>query len=270
MADLKSELVGLKMKNNPPESTKSSFVEGDDRGLTTYEEFIRATRLLKEEKSIPLKNRDMAKALRLEKLVQRIQSDLQEEVTAYRQLYPEISHEELSQRALDLRIEKQQREAREIHDRQIRWEEVERRKAELALIRQHEEDALEELAANVVQRFSLVTCVACKDGSEKSICEICKGTGRIAPYVRLVSKLVIGCCHRPTCTICAGTNMYYRDQWETSTECSSNGCIAGSVLIPCSTCHGTQFSSSDGEPLSLDIASDYTLVDRIKKIIAIA
>lgn len=267
MTDIKTALSGIKIEAKPKESRSLSGEPQNDRGLSTYEEFLRATKFLKAERETPLKKRDLTKILRLEKLLAHIQAKLQEEVTAYRALYPEITHEELSQRALDLRIEKQEREAREILDRQRRWDEAAQRKEQLALILKQKDEELEALAKKCIEVEGITNCGFCKDGHEKAVCNTCSGSGHVTPRIQLLSKLVIGCCNRPTCSICAGTNTYYRDAWETTTKCSNESCVGGTVLVPCSHCQGTQVSPGCGNPLSESIVSEVGLVEKIKALL---
>lgn len=118
MTDIKTALSRLNIPTNPAESAEEVTQTNDERGLSSYEEFLRANKYLKREKEMPLKQRDLAKILRLEKLLQHFQAKLQEEVTAYRSVFPDITHDELSQRALDLRIEKQRRDQEELLERQ--------------------------------------------------------------------------------------------------------------------------------------------------------
>lgn len=270
MKDMKSALSGIKISAKLKESQGLSGEPQNDRGLSTYEEFLRATKFLKTERETPLKKRDLTKILRLEKLLAHIQAKLQEEVTAYRALYPEITHEELSQKALDLRIEKQEREAKEILDRQRRWDEAEQRKEQLALILKQKNEELEALARKCIEIDGISKCGFCKDGHEKAVCNTCGGSGHVKPRVQIVSKLVIGCCNRPTCSICAGTNTYYRDAWETTTKCSNESCVGGTVLVPCSHCHGTQVSPGSGNPLSESIVSEVGLIEKIKAVLTMA
>lgn len=265
MADIKTAFSQLKIAPNTVKSSVRDKNGGDERGLTTYEEFLRANNFLKLEKETPIKQRDISKILRLEKLLQHIQGKLQEEVTAYRSVFPDISHHELSQRALDLRIKKQRLEQDEILERQQRFKEADSRRKELELVRAHEDEALSKLASETIEKYSLAQCQSCKDGNEKSVCSHCDGTGHVAPFVQLVSKLVVGCCNRPTCTICAGTNTYYRDAYVTTDICPSDGCIAGTVLIPCSHCYGSRVSGTDGACLPKFIITKAGLLQKIKQ-----
>lgn len=267
MTDIKTALSGIKIEARSEASPALSSESQNDRGLSTYEEFLRATKFLKAERETPLKKRDLTKILRLEKLLAHIQAQLQEEVTAYRAVYPEITHEELSQRALDLRIEKQERETREILDRQRRWDEAEQRKEQLSLILKQKDEELEALARKCIEIDGMSKCGFCKDGHEKAVCNTCGGSGHVKPRVQIVSKLVIGCCNRPTCSICAGTNTYYRDAWETTTKCSNEICVCGTVLVPCSHCHGTQVSPDCGNRLSESIVSEVGLIEKIKALL---
>lgn len=267
MTDIRTALSGIKVEARPKESSALSGEPQNDRGLSTYEEFLRATKFLKAERETPLKKRDLTKILRLEKLLAHIQAKLQEEITTYRAVYPEITHQELSQRALDLRIEKQEREREEVLDRQRRWDEAKRRKEQLALILKQKDEELEALARKCIEVDGISKCGFCKDGHEKAICNTCGGSGHVKPRVRIVSKLVSGCCNRPTCSICAGTNTYYLDVLETTTRCSNESCVGGTILVPCSHCHGTQVSPGCGTPLSLAIVSEVGLIEKIKALL---
>lgn len=267
MIDMKTALSGIKIEPKPKASEELLDEPQNDRGLSTYEEFLRATKFLKTERETPLKKRDLTKILRLEKLLAHIQAKLQEEVTAYRAVYPEITHEELSQRALDLRIEKQERERKEVLDRQRRWDEAKQRKEQLALILKQKDEELEALARKCIEVDGISKCGFCKDGHEKAVCNTCSGSGYVKPRVRMVSKLESGCCNRPTCLICAGNNTYYRDVLETTTKCSNDSCVGGTVLVPCSHCHGTQISPGCGNPLSESIVSEVGLIEKIKSLL---
>lgn len=131
-------------------------------------------------------------------------------------------------------------------------------------MRVHEDEALSKLAIETIEKYSLAPCSSCMDGKEKSVCDNCGGTGRVAPYIQLVSKPVAGCCNRPSCTICAGTNTYYVDEYVTTTVCPSEGCIAGTVLVTCSHCCGTRVTGKDAGSLPKFLISKVALLEKIK------
>ena len=293
MADIASAMKATLSKEKPRtvsalnESTKKASEPKEvDLGLSSYELWKRATEDLVLEKKMPNRIMDFKKIARLEGMINILQQDIRSEVDRYKPMYPELTHAELSKKALahkaaeqdELIRQEANRKAKEIEaNRQAIKraeldkakhiaEELKRAEAERKIAAEADR-ALTVRAKKVIEERSIVRCTYCVEGKREVVCHVCDGDGKIAPHYTRAMRPIVGCCNRPSCERCGGTNVYTAMTDVITTDCTNPKCREGVEFETCVCCKGFQISTKKKTPLPLTILRDAELVKKIQSLL---
>ena len=271
----------------PNESTKkASEQEEADLGLSSYELWKRANEDLALEKKMPNRIMDLKKIARLEGMINILQQDIRSEVDRYKPMYPELTHAELSKKALAHKAAEQDELIRQEANRKAKEREAERqalKRAELDKAKRIEEElklaeaerkiaaeadrALTERAKKVIEERSIVRCTYCVEGKREVICHVCNGDGKIAPHYTRAMRPIVGCCNRPSCERCGGTNVYRAMTDVITAECTNPKCREGVEFETCVCCKGFQITTKKKTPLPIVVLGDGELVKKIRSLL---
>ena len=284
-ATLSKEKLGTEAA--PNESTKKvSEPDEADLGLSSYELWKRANEDLMLEKKLPYRIMDLKKIGRLEGMINILQQDIRSEVDRYKPMYPELTHAELSKKALAHKAAEQDELIRQEANRKAKEREAERQalmRAELDNAKRIAEElkraeaerktaaeadrALTERAKKIIEERSIVRCTYCVEGKREVICHVCNGDGKIAPHYTRAMRPIVGCCNRPSCERCGGTNVYRAMTDVITTECTNPKCREGVEFETCVCCKGFQISTRKKTPLPLLVLRDEELVKKIQSLL---
>lgn len=232
MKDWKADLEKIKLNKSKAAAETKNYAEPlADECLSIYEALMLTQKQLAAESVIPLKTRDIALVLHLQKRVQFLQKLYQEEVAKYRKVFPEATHEGLSKKVRLIRLAKEE---------QDRKKEI----AEITLAQEEEKRLAKEVkklvtgAKRLIRDKQLVVCTACKYGRLETDCPACDGTGEVEPYAFPVIKQVID-----------GAHSYIVKTIESRTRCPEKKCYGGVAFVVCPHCAGLEICTKDGRPL---------------------
>lgn len=266
--------------SNVSEPNKADF------GLSNYELWNRANEDLALEKKMPSRIMDLKKIARLEGMINILQQDIRSEVDRYKPIYPELTHAELSKKALvhkaaeqdELIRQEANRKAKEIEAKRQALERAELDKAkrlaeeleragEERKIAAEADRVLTERAKRVIEERSIVKCTYCIEGKREVVCHVCDGDGKIAPHYIKAMRPIVGCCNRPSCEKCGGTNVYRALTDVITTECTNPKCREGVEFETCVCCKGFRISTKKKTPLPLVVLRDAELVKKIQSLL---